>query len=777
LGKSSLITANSEDSGGRQFTYMYNTRLVNFSLASFRSTFVPNHCRYFVLSFIRGNIFRSFSSLSLERTETSSQERDIHKLRNVGISAHIDSGKTTLTERVLFYSGRIREIHEVKGKDGKGATMDFMELERERGITIQSAATSCFWANHPINIIDTPGHVDFTIEVERALRVLDGAVLVLCAVGGVQSQSLTVSRQMNRYKVPRVAFINKVDRQGANPFRVVQQLRDKLHKWAAPVVIPIGLEDELKGVIDVIQREALYFEGKFGEQVVKKQIPEALVDDVEKHRKNLVEMVAELDEDIADKFLSEQEITEQELKQAIRKLTVNLQFIPVFMGSALKNCGVQPLLDGIVQYLPNPKEKKNTALRLVKKEIDGEVKQVEEPVELNPSPNEKLVSLAFKLEDGRYGQLTYLRVYQGTLKRGDYIVNSRTGKKVKVPRLVRMHADEMEEISEAVAGDICAVFGVECASGDTFTDGKDTFSMESVFIPEPVISLAVKPKTREVSNNFTKALTRFMREDPTFHFYSDPETKQMIISGMGELHLQVYLERMRREYGVECEAGQPQVNFRETVTRRTNFDYLHKKQTGGAGQYGGVIGYIEPSEDPLHNEFVNRVVGNAIPPNLIPAVEAGFREACERGSLTGHRVQGVRMVLEDGKSHSVDSSELAFRIAAIMAFREAFPKAGPAILEPIMNVEVQIPTEFQGAVVGALNRRRGIILSAVDYGELSVIQAEVPLYEMFGYSTELRSMTQGKGEYTMEYKEHRETTQHIQQMLIEKYQKEQAERK
>jgi len=590
LGKSSSITANSEDSGGRQFTYMYNTRLVNFSLASFRSTFVPNHCRYFVLSFIRGNIFRSFSSLSLERTETSSQERDIHKLRNVGISAHIDSGKTTLTERVLFYSGRIREIHEVKGKDGKGATMDFMELERERGITIQSAATSCFWANHPINIIDTPGHVDFTIEVERALRVLDGAVLVLCAVGGVQSQSLTVSRQMNRYKVPRVAFINKVDRQGANPFRVVQQLRDKLHKWAAPVVIPIGLEDELKGVIDVIQREALYFEGKFGEQVVKKQIPEALVDDVEKHRKNLVEMVAELDEDIADKFLSEQEITEQELKQAIRKLTVNLQFIPVFMGSALKNCGVQPLLDGIVQYLPNPKEKKNTALRLVKKEIDGEVKQVEEPVELNPSPNEKLVSLAFKLEDGRYGQLTYLRVYQGTLKRGDYIVNSRTGKKVKVPRLVRMHADEMEEISEAVAGDICAVFGVECASGDTFTDGKDTFSMESVFIPEPVISLAVKPKTREVSNNFTKALTRFMREDPTFHFYSDPETKQMIISGMGELHLQVYLERMRREYGVECEAGQPQVNFRETVTRRTNFDYLHKKQTGGAGQYGGVIG-------------------------------------------------------------------------------------------------------------------------------------------------------------------------------------------
>ncbi|KAK4524207.1 hypothetical protein GAYE_SCF02G2106 [Galdieria yellowstonensis] len=756
---------------------MYNTRLVNFSLASFRSKFVPNHCRYFVLSFIRGNIFRSFSSLSLERTETSSQERDIHKLRNVGISAHIDSGKTTLTERVLFYSGRIREIHEVKGKDGKGATMDFMELERERGITIQSAATSCFWANHPINIIDTPGHVDFTIEVERALRVLDGAVLVLCAVGGVQSQSLTVSRQMNRYKVPRVAFINKVDRQGANPFRVVQQLRDKLHKWAAPVVIPIGLEDELKGVIDIIQREALYFEGKFGEQVVKKQIPEALVDDVEKHRKNLVEMVAELDEDIADKFLSEQEITEQELKQAIRKLTVNLQFIPVFMGSALKNCGVQPLLDGIVQYLPNPKEKKNTALRLVKKEIDGEVKQVEEPVELNPSPNEKLVSLAFKLEDGRYGQLTYLRVYQGTLKRGDYIVNSRTGKKVKVPRLVRMHADEMEEISEAVAGDICAVFGVECASGDTFTDGKDTFSMESVFIPEPVISLAVKPKTREVSNNFTKALTRFMREDPTFHFYSDPETKQMIISGMGELHLQVYLERMRREYGVECEAGQPQVNFRETVTRRTNFDYLHKKQTGGAGQYGGVIGYIEPSEDPLHNEFVNRVVGNAIPPNLIPAVEAGFREACERGSLTGHRVQGVRMVLEDGKSHSVDSSELAFRIAAIMAFREAFPKAGPAILEPIMNVEVQIPTEFQGAVVGALNRRRGIILSAVDYGELSVIQAEVPLYEMFGYSTELRSMTQGKGEYTMEYKEHRETTQHIQQMLIEKYQKEQAERK
>ncbi|GJQ08773.1 hypothetical protein GpartN1_g564.t1 [Galdieria partita] len=754
---------------------MYRTQ-VGKVLSSFWYRLFLKHQKDFLSSF-KKHYTRELSSLSVERTENTNLERDINKLRNVGISAHIDSGKTTLTERVLFYSGRIREIHEVKGKDGKGATMDFMELERERGITIQSAATSCFWANHPINIIDTPGHVDFTIEVERALRVLDGAVLVLCAVGGVQSQSLTVSRQMNRYKVPRVAFINKLDRQGANPFRVVQQLRDKLHKWAAPLIIPIGVEEELKGVIDIIRREALYFEGRFGEQVVKKQVPEALVTDVEKYRKSLVEMIAELDEDIADKFLSEQEIPEEELKRAIRKLTVNLKFIPVFMGSALKNCGVQPLLDGVVDYLPNPKEKENTALRLVKKEIDGEMKQVEEPVILSPSANEKLVCLAFKLEDGRYGQLTYLRVYQGTLKRGDNIFNSRTSKKVKVPRLVRMHADEMEEISEAVAGDICAVFGVECASGDTFTDGKDTFSMESVFIPEPVMSLAVKPKSRETSNNFTKALARFMREDPTFRFFNDPETKQLIISGMGELHLQVYLERMKREYGVECEAGQPQVNFRETVTRRTKFDYLHKKQTGGAGQYGGVIGYIEPSDDSLSNEFVNRVVGNAIPPNLIPAVEAGFREACERGSLTGHRVQGVRMVLEDGKSHSVDSSELAFRIAAIMAFREAFPQAAPAVLEPVMNVEVQVPTEFQGTVMGALNRRRGIIISAVDYGELSVIQAEVPLYEMFGYATELRSVTQGKGDYTMEYKEHRETTQQIQQMLVEKHQKEQAERK
>ncbi|EME32406.1 elongation factor EF-G [Galdieria sulphuraria] len=755
---------------------MCSTRIVKVLSAPLWSRLFLRRQKYVWYSFNK-RYSRELSSLSAEGAENSNLERDINKLRNVGISAHIDSGKTTLTERVLFYSGRIREIHEVKGKDGKGATMDFMELERERGITIQSAATSCFWANHPINIIDTPGHVDFTIEVERALRVLDGAVLVLCAVGGVQSQSLTVSRQMNRYKVPRIAFINKLDRQGANPFRVVQQLRDKLHKWAAPLVIPIGLEEELKGVVDIIRREALYFEGRFGEQVVRKQVPEALVHDVEKYRKSLVEMIAELDEYIADKFLSEQEISEEELTGAIRKVTVNLQFIPVFMGSALKNCGVQPLLDGVVQYLPNPKEKENIALRLVRKEVDGEMKQLEEPVVLSPSADEKLVCLAFKLEDGRYGQLTYLRLYQGTLKRGDYIFNSRTSKKVKVPRLVRMHADEMEEISEAVAGDICAVFGVECASGDTFTDGKDTFSMESVFIPEPVMSLAVKPKSRETSNNFTKALARFMREDPTFHFFNDSETKQLIISGMGELHLQVYLERMKREYGVECEAGQPQVNFRETVTKRTKFDYLHKKQTGGAGQYGGVIGYIEPSDDSLNNEFVNRVVGNAIPPNLIPAVEAGFREACERGSLTGHRVQGVRMVLEDGKSHSVDSSELAFRIAAIMAFREAFPRAEPAILEPVMTVEVQVPTEFQGTVMGALNRRRGIIISAVDYGELSVIQAEVPLYEMFGYATELRSMTQGKGDYTMEYKEHRETTRQIQQMLVEKHQKEQAERK
>eukprot|EP00871_Galdieria_phlegrea_P006020 jgi/Galph1/905/GphlegSOOS_G5631.1 len=704
----------------------------------------------------------SFSSLPLDPLEnkSSGRERDVDKLRNIGISAHIDSGKTTLTERVLFYSGRIRQIHEVKGKDGKGATMDFMELERERGITIQSAATSCFWANHPINIIDTPGHVDFTIEVERALRVLDGAILVLCAVGGVQSQSLTVSRQMNRYKVPRIAFINKLDRQGANPIRVLQQLREKIHKWAAPLTIPIGLEGDLEGIVDIIRREALYFEGQYGEKVVKKPVPENLVKEMEKYRRNLTEILAELDE--------------HEIIDAIRKATIHLQFVPVLMGSALKNCGIQPLLDGVVEYLPNPKEKENVALRLVKREIDGEMKQIEEPIVLESSPSEKLVSLAFKLEDGRYGQLTYLRVYQGTLKRGDYIFNSRTGKKVKVPRLVRMHADEMEEITEAVAGDICAVFGVECASGDTFTDGKDTFSMESVFIPEPVMSLAVKPKSREVSNYFNKALNRFIREDPTFHFSIDHETKQMIIRGMGELHLQVYLERMKREYGVECEAGQPQVNFRETVTRLAKFDYLHKKQTGGAGQYGGVIGYIEPATDPSYNEFVNRVVGNAIPPNLIPAVEAGFYEACEKGSLIGHRVQGVRMVLEDGKSHPVDSSELAFQLAAIMAFRQAFSIAAPVVLEPIMSVEVQVPTEYQGTAMGALNRRRGIIISATDYEEFSVILAEVPLSEMFGYATELRSMTQGKGEYSMEYKDHRETTKQLQQQLIEKYQKEQS---
>lgn len=667
-------------------------------------------------------------------------------VRNIGISAHIDSGKTTLTERILFYTGRIHAIHEVRGRDGVGAKMDSMDLEREKGITIQSAATFCKWKDTHINIIDTPGHVDFTIEVERALRVLDGAILVLCSVGGVQSQSITVDRQMRRYDVPRVAFINKLDRAGADPFKVLKQVREKLRLNASPVQIPIGLEDNFESLVDLVEHKAYRFEGSSGEQIVEIPIPDSVAAAVEVARTELIERIVDVDDELGEAFLEEAPITPDLLRSAIRRATLSLQFVPVFMGSAFKNKGVQLLLDGVTDYLPCPEDVTNTVLDL----DNNEERQV-----LPCSSGGPLVALAFKLEEGRFGQLTYVRIYSGVLRKGDMIANTSTGKKLKVPRLVRMHADELEDINEAGAGDIVAMFGVDCASGDTFTDGLP-LAMTSMSVPEPVMSLAVAPKSRDQSANFSKALNRFQKEDPTFRVSVDSESGQTIISGMGELHLEIYVERMRREYKVDCEVGKPRVNYREAITGKASFDYLHKKQTGGQGQYGRVVGYIEPlpEDSPVKFEFVNGIIGNAIPPNFIPAVEKGFKEVSNAGSLIGHPVEGLRVVLTDGAAHTVDSSELAFKLAAMYAFRSAYANANPTVLEPVMAVEVTVPLEFQGTVIGDLNRRKGIVMGSEAEGDDVVIEAHVPLNDMFGYSTSLRSMSQGKGEFTMEYYAH-----------------------
>ncbi|KAI9014959.1 P-loop containing nucleoside triphosphate hydrolase protein [Gaertneriomyces semiglobifer] len=695
----------------------------------------------------------------------------LDRLRNIGISAHIDSGKTTLTERILYYTGRIDDIHEVRGKDNVGATMDSMDLEREKGITIQSAATYTKWGDHAINIIDTPGHVDFTIEVERALRVLDSAVLVLCAVGGVQSQTMTVDRQMKRYSVPRICFINKMDRAGANPWRVIDQLRNKLKLNAAAVQIPIGAEGGLLGVVDLVNLKAYYNEGPKGEQIRVDDIPANLVDAATEKRAELIEHVADADDGLAEMFLNEEDISNAQLEAAVRRATIAQKFCPVFMGSAYHNKGVQPMLDGVITYLPRPYEVENIAL---------DAKQDEKKVMLSSASSDKLVSLAFKLEEGRFGQLTYLRIYQGTLQKGDFITNTRTGKRVKVSRLVRMHANEMEDVSSVGSGEICALFGIECASGDTFTDGTLSYAMTSIYVPQPVISLSLEPKGKETPN-FAKALTRFQREDPTFRVHVDSESKQTIISGMGELHLEIYVERMKREYNTECTTGKPQVAFRETINAKVPFNYTHKKQSGGSGQFGRVVGYIEPMDEPTEDgrtvEFVNNTVGMNIPTQYIPAIEKGFYEACEKGSLIGHPVTNVRFVLEDGLAHAVDSSEMAFKLASMYAFREAFAKASPTILEPIMDVSLTAPAEYQGPCIGLLNKRKGTIGDSEITDDYVEVKSEVPLNGMFGFSTDLRSCTQGKGEFSMEYKMHAPVASFVQQQLMEDHKKKLAEQR
>jgi elongation factor G len=684
----------------------------------------------------------------------------IEKVRNIGISAHIDSGKTTLSERILYYTGKIHKIEEVKGKSGVGATMDFMDLEREKGITIQSAATCAEWDGHTINLIDTPGHVDFTIEVERALRVLDGAVLVLCGVAGVQSQSYTVDRQMRRYKVPRLAFINKLDRSGADPERVSAQLKEKLALHPVVVQMPIGTEDRFEGLVDLIRMKAIYFDGSSGEDIRETDIPALLVEEAKLARSRMIEGIANVDDAIAEKFLAELPVTPEELVPAIRRATIAFKATPVFMGSAYKNKGVQLLLDGINAFLPNPIEVENKALDQDKNE---------ETVILASQANKPFVGLAFKLEDGRYGQLTYMRIYQGQVNKGDFIVNcSANGRRIKVPRLVRMHADEMKDIESAQAGDIVALFGVDCSSGDTFTDGKVNYTMTSMHVPDAVISLAVEPKEKTATTNFSKALNRFTREDPTFRVHRDEESGQTIISGMGELHLEIYIERMKREYNCVVIPGRPQVKYRETIVQRAEFSYTHKKQTGGSGQYGRVAGTIEPlpMDHPTGYEFCDEIRGGAIPREFIPACDKGFQEAMRRGPLIGFPIVGVKCTIDDGQSHPVDSSEIAFRTAALMGFREAYKEAKPTILEPMMLVEVQFPEEFQGAVIGQLNQRRGAIISTEKHETYVQALAEVPLADMFGYSTDLRSATQGKGEFSMEFKRYAELPKQQRETMI-----------
>ena len=683
---------------------------------------------------------------------------DIHKMRNIGISAHIDSGKTTLSERILFYCNKIHAIHEVHGKDAVGATMDSMDLERERGITIQSAATNVDWKDYMINLIDTPGHVDFTIEVERSLRVLDGAILVLCAVAGVQSQSITVDRQLKRYHVPRLAFINKCDRTGANPFKVKAQLAEKLGLNPVFLTIPIGLEDKLEGIVDLLDMKAIYFDGDNGEDLRYAEIPPHLVADAVKYREELLESASMYDDELMEAVL-EGNATNEQVIRGLRAGCVAEQVVPVFVGSAYKNKGVQVLLDGVTRYLPDPTEVRNIAL-----DLDDSEKEVV----LKADPTEKTVALGFKLEDGQYGQLTYVRIYQGDIKKGTELYNTRSHKKFKVGRLVRMHANAMEDISEGYNGDIVALFGVECASGDTFCNPDLNYAMTSMYVPEPVISLSIEPVDKKSSDQMGKALNRFTKEDPTFRVHIDPESNQTIIRGMGELHLEVYVERMKREYKCEVTTGMPQVAYREAITQRADFNYTHKKQTGGSGQYGRVAGFMEPNEEKNY-EFVDAVKGGSIPKEFIPSCDKGFRKSIEKGSLIGFPIVNTRMTVNDGASHAVDSSDIAFQLAAIGAFREAYEKAKPVILEPIMKVEVEGPNEFQGNFFASINQRRGMISSSSENGLFCKVEAEVPLSEMFGYSTVIRSLSQGKAEFTMEFLKYGKVPTSVAEQLRKEY--------
>jgi elongation factor G len=708
-------------------------------------------------------------------------DKNLPKTRNIGISAHIDSGKTTLSERILFYCSKIHKIEDVKG-GGAGATMDHMELEREKGITITSAATTVEWTginkqgityaegdqkSIKINLIDTPGHVDFTVEVERSLRVLDGAILVLCSVAGVQSQSITVDRQMKRYRVPRLAFLNKMDRMGANAFNGVKSLREKLNHNAVLMQLPIGSEENYRGCVDLITMKAFYFDGDNGENVREEAVPAELADAAQKAREELLDTVSAFDDQMMEDILEGKEITEEMIHAAVRKGVNSLQFTPVFLGSAFKNKGVQLLLNAVARYLPSPVTCEKP------KAIDSKTNQ---KIELNPDKDLPLVCMAFKITDEQFGQLTYTRIYQGTLNKGETLVNTRTKKRVRVGRIVRMHANDRENIDAASAGDIISMIGVDCASGDTFVseDGNmEHLSCEGMHIPIPVIELSIKAKDKDGQARMSKGLQRFIKEDPTFHLYTDEESGETRIAGMGELHLEIYVERLKREYKVEVEVGAPQVNYRETIRSEAKFEYTHKKQSGGSGQFGKVAGKIIPltaekkeKEDQVF-KFVNEIKGGVIPNEFIPSCEKGFMDVMNKGPLAAFPVIDVQAHLQDGQYHDVDSSDIAFRIAARMAMRDAIKAASPILLEPIMKVEVETPNDYQGFVIGDLSSRRGVILGSetTETGD-AIINAHVPLSEMFGYATVLRSGTAGKAGYTMEFAKYEACPSHVQEKVM-----------
>ena len=697
--------------------------------------------------------------------------KQISRIRNIGISAHIDSGKTTLSERILYYTGRIHRMQEVHANEG-GATMDYMDLERERGITITAAATQVMWNDKSINLIDTPGHVDFTVEVERSLRVLDGAIMVLCSVGGVQSQSITVDQQIKRYRVPRIVFINKMDRVGADPERVRQELRDKLSLNVVPIQINIGVAESFQGVIDLINMQAITFEGSSGEQVVRGPIPAEYADSAASAREKMLDALSMYNDEMMELLLEEKPIEQDMIRRTIREATINRDIVPLMMGSAFKNKGVQPLMDAVCDFLPSPMDRSSFA-----RDHDNEGTEIP----LASDPDAPLVAMVFKITDESFGQLSYVRVYQGRIIRGRQYRNARTNRMQRIGRIVRMHANDRKDITDAGPGDIIALLSVDCASGDTICGDGVNYSLESIFVAEPVISLSVMPASSADQERMAKALSRFMKEDPTFRVSTDPKTGQTVISGMGELHLDIYTERMRREFKAEVTVGIPNVSYREAPTVEAEFNYKHRKQTGGSGQYAHVVGRLIPLPEDAESsyEFEDNVTSGRIPNEYIPAVNKGFQAAMKKGPLAGFEIVGCKMCLDDGSYHSVDSSEMAFRTAGRDAFIEAFKKSRPCLLEPIMTVEIEMPGEFQGPVVGDLNSRRGIIMGTEARNNYTVVRAEVPLANMFGYATVIRGMTRGTGTFTMEMSRYARVPAKISELILEQHreQKEQTARK
>ena len=680
----------------------------------------------------------------------------LERVRNIGIAAHIDAGKTTTTERILYYTGIAYKMGEVH--DG-AAVMDWMQQEQERGITITAAAISTSWKDHKINIIDTPGHVDFTIEVERSMRVLDGVIAVFCSVGGVQPQSETVWRQANRYNVPRIAFVNKMDRTGANFFKVHEQIRERLQANAVPIQIPIGSEGEFRGIVDLVRMKAIIYKDDLGKDIEETEIPTELLDRANEYRARLIESIAETDETLLEKFMMEEEFEEAEIKAAVRKGTIDGSIMPMLCGSAFKNKGVQVLLDAVVDYLPAPPEVPP---------ITGKLPNGEEAVR-HSSDEEPFSALAFKIATDKFGRLTFIRVYSGVLEKGTYVYNSTKQKKERISRLVVLKSNDRIEVDELRAGDLGAIVGLKVATtGDTLCDDKNPIILESLYIPEPVISVAVEPQTKSDVEKLSKALQALSDEDPTFRVSTNPETNQTVIAGMGELHLEILVDRMLREFNVEATVGKPQVAYRETIRQSGTGEGKYIKQSGGKGQYGHAVLEIEPAPAASGFEFVSKIVGGTIPKEYIPAIEQGVKQTCESGILAGYPLIDVKATLVDGSYHEVDSNEMAFKVAGSMAVREAVNKANPVVLEPMMKVEVEVPEDFLGDVIGDLNSRRGNIEGMNSQDGIAKIDAKVPLAKMFGYATDIRSKTQGRGIFSMEFSEYSDVPRNEAEVIIAK---------